>query len=175
MILRVVILIAVLIAGLLVFAATRPNTFRIQRSTTIAAPPEKIFALLDDFHNWPRWAPQDREDPSIKRIYSGAESGVGAISEWSGSGSTGAGRMSIIEADPPGKVTVKVDFLKPVEAHNINQFVLEPAGGTTVVTWSMHGSNLYMMKLMSIFTDMDKLMGKHFESGLQNLKVAAEK
>ena len=160
--LRIVVIIAVAIAAILafvvIFAATRPNTFRVQRSLTIDAAPERIFPLIDDFHNWARWAPQDKEDPSMKRTYSGAAFGTGAVSDWESSGNAGKGRMSIIESTPPARVVVKVDFVKPFTAHNLNEFVLE-SGPATKVTWTMQGSNLYVMKLMSTFVNMDRVMG----------------
>ena len=175
MILKIFAVIIVLIAAILVFAATKPDTFRIQRSIVIQAPPEKIFPLINDLHNWPQWAPQDREDPAIKRSFSGPQSGVGATSDWSGAGRTGAGRMVITESTAPKSIAVDVDWSRPFAARNINEFTLEPDGASTKVTWSMHGPNLYMMKLMSVFTNMDRMMGQHFDSGLQNLKQVAER
>jgi hypothetical protein len=176
-ILRIVLIVGVVIAAVLVFAASKPDAVQVSRSVTINASADKIFSLIDDFHNWPRWAPQDKEDPTIQRSYSGAVSGSGAISDWDSSGNAGKGRMAIIESAPPlkgvGKVVVKVDFVKPFTAHNVNEFTLEP-GSATTITWTMRGSNLYFMKLMSVFVNMDRMMGKHFEAGLQNLKTAAE-
>jgi uncharacterized protein YndB with AHSA1/START domain len=173
MFLRIVLIVAVVIAAVLVFAATRPNTFRVYRSLTINAPPERIFPLINDLHNWPRWAPQDRDDPTMKRTYSGAASGTDAVSDWAGKGSAGKGQMTIIDSTPLRRVVVKVDFVKPFVARNVNEFTLEP-GASTRITWTMQGSNLYFMKLLGIFVNMDRMMGKHFESGLQNLKRAAE-
>jgi uncharacterized protein YndB with AHSA1/START domain len=175
MLLKIILAILFLIAAILVFAATKPDTFRIQRSMVIQAPPEKIFPLINDLHNWPQWAPQDREDATMKRTFGGPESGVGATSTWSGSGNTGRGQMTITSSAPPGSVVVTVDFEKPFQAHNINEFMLEPDGASTRVTWKMHGPNLYVMKLMSVFTNMDRVMGKHFETGLENLKQVAQK
>ena len=174
MILRVAAVAVVVIGVVLVLAATRPNTFRVQREVAINAPPDKIFALVDDFHNWVRWAPQDKEDSTMQRTYRGAASGKGAISDWHSNGSAGTGRMEITESLPATRVLVKTDFAKPFEAHNINEFILEPATGATKVTWTMHGTNLYLMKVMGLFLNMDRMMGKHFESGLRNLKVLAE-
>jgi uncharacterized protein YndB with AHSA1/START domain len=175
MILRIVAIVAVLIAGVLLYAASKPNTFLIQRSITINAPPDRIFALVNDFHNWSVWAPQDKDDPTLTRTYSGPVSGKGAVSEWIGSGSSGRGRMSIVESQPPRDISVKVDFVKPFEAHNVNDFTIEPQGTLTTVTWRMQGTNVYAMKVMSIFLNMDRFMGKHFEAGLANLKAAAER
>ena len=139
---KVVIVLAVLVAAVLAYAATRPDMIRITRSTVIKASPEAIFALINDFHNWIRWAPQDREDPSMMRTHSGPTSGVGSISDWESKGSAGKGRMSIVEASPPTKISIKVDFVKPFEAHNLNQFTLEPDGSSTKVTWTMQGTNV---------------------------------
>jgi uncharacterized protein YndB with AHSA1/START domain len=174
MLFRALVLISALIAGVLIFAATRPDLIRIERSTTINAPPEKIFPLIDDFHNWSQWAPQDKGDITVKRTFSGSASGEGAVSDWTGTGNTGRGRMSITRSVPPTNVSVLVDWVKPFQAHNLNEFTLEPQGATTKVTWTMQGTNVYMMKLMSVFTNMDRFMGKHFEDGLANLKAAAE-
>jgi uncharacterized protein YndB with AHSA1/START domain len=174
MILKGLGVLVVLIAGVLIFAATKPGTFHIQRSVDIQAPPDKVFSLINNFHNWPQWEPQDN-DPTMKRTFSGTESGVGAMSDWSGAGRTGAGHMAITESTTPSSVIVAVDWQRPFTARNINQFTLEPEGSGTKATWSMQGPNLYMMKLMSVFTNMDRMMGEHFEEGLAKLKVAAEK
>jgi uncharacterized protein YndB with AHSA1/START domain len=174
MILKILLSIAVPIALILLFASTRSDSFRVQRSLSIAVPPEKIFALVDDFHNWTSWAPQDKEDATMKRTYSGPASGFGAISEWQSRGSAGSGRMSIAESARPTRIVIQTDFVKPFEAHNVNEFILEPEGAGTKVTWTMRGSNLYFMKVIGVFVNMDSMMGKHFEAGLQNLKALAE-
>jgi len=175
MILKIAIFVIILVATVLAYASSKPDTFRVQRSIIVNAPPDKVFALINDFHKWDTWAPQDQQDPTMHRTYSGPTEGTGAVSEWSGSGSTGKGRMAIIESVPPKMVSVKVDFVKPFEAHNVNEFVLEPAGDATKVTWNIDASNLYMMKVMSIFVNIQKEFGKHMESGLSSLKTAAEK
>jgi Polyketide cyclase / dehydrase and lipid transport len=174
MLLKIIIVVAVLLAIVLAFAATKPKIFSVQRSINIKASPDKIFPLINDFHNWGGWAPQDKEDRTMKRTYSGAVNGEGAVSEWVSSGSAGKGRMTIIKSTRPRMISVQVEFVKPFEAQNVNEFTLGPNGDFTTVTWAMHGTNLYVMKLMSIFTNMDSVVGKHFERGLGNLKAVAE-
>jgi uncharacterized protein YndB with AHSA1/START domain len=168
-------LLAVLVAALLIYAATKPDAFRIQRSTSINAPPERVFGLINDFHNWGAWSPWEKMDPALKRTYSGAPSGKGAVYEWEGNKKVGKGRMEIKEASPPSKVVIKLDFLKPFEAHNTAEFTMERQGDSTHVTWLMHGRQPYMIKVMSTFFSMDKMVGKDFETGLANLKNNAEK
>ena len=174
MVLKILLVVLAVVAAILIYAAAKPSTFHVERNVAIKASPEKVFPLINDLHNWPRWAPQDREDPTIKRTFSDATSGVGATSQWSGSGNTGQGLMTITESDPPRSVTIAVDWQRPFAARNINEFRLEPDGSGSRVTWSMTGPNLFIMKLMSVFTNMDRMMGQHFERGLQNLKADAE-
>ncbi|MGH9195493.1 MAG: SRPBCC family protein [Acidimicrobiia bacterium] len=171
----ITIIVVVLIAALLIYAATRPDTFRVQRATNIKAPPEKIFALINDFHSWGSWSAYEQKDPAMKRTYSGAANGEGAVYEWEGDKNVGTGRMEIMETSPPSKVTIKLDFVKPFEAQNIAEFTMEPEGDSTNVTWAMHGPSPYISKVIGIFINMDSMIGKDFETGLANLKTEAEK
>lgn len=171
----IVIIPVVLIAAVLIFAATKPDSFRIERAVIIKAPPEKIFALINDFHQWEAWSPWEKIDPALKRTYSGAPSGVGAVYEWDGNKDIGQGRMEIIESLPPSKVILKLDFVKPFEAHNNVEFTLTPQGDSTTVTQAMYGPSPYISKLMTLFFSMDKMVGEKYEEGLANLKAIAEK
>ena len=169
------IIIAVLIAGVLVLAATKPDTFRVQRAAGIKAPPEKVFALINDFKRWDAWSPWEKKDPAMKRTWGAVTSGKGAKYAWEGNSDVGQGSMEIAESVPSSKVTLKLDFVKPFEAHNIVVFTLEPKGGTTNVTWVMEGPVPYFAKIIHVFLDMDSMVGKDFEAGLASLKVIAEK
>lgn len=169
----IAIVVLVLIAGLLVYAATRPDSFSVERSVSIKAPPQKVFSLIDDFHNWGSWSPWEKLDPAMKKTYTGAASGQGAVYEWTGNSKVGQGRMEIVDASA-SKVTIKLDFLRPIEGHNVAEFNLAPQGDGTEVTWSMHGPSPYMAKLMGVFVSMDKMIGGDFEKGLANLKSVAE-
>ena len=170
----IALVIVVLVVAVLLYAATRPDTFRIQRATRINAPPEKIFALINDYHRWGSWSPYEKLDPDMKRTYSGAAYGTGAVYEWEGNSKAGKGRMEIADSLSPSQVAIKLDFVKPFEAHNLVQFTLQPTGGSTDVTWAMQGPSPYMMKLMHVFINMDRMVGKDFEVGLANLKAVAE-
>ena len=172
---KIAIVVLILIAAILAFAATKPNDFRVERSASIQAPPEKIFPLIDDFHNWPAWSPWEKLDPAMQRTLSGPASGPGAVYAWKGNSKVGQGRMEILQAAAPSRVAIKLDFLEPFEGHNTTEFVLQPQGSATQVNWAMYGPNTYMGKLMSVFMSMDKMIGKDFEAGLANLKAAAEK
>jgi uncharacterized protein YndB with AHSA1/START domain len=152
----------------------QPNNFRVARSQAIKAPPEKIYAYLVDFRSWPNWSPYEKKDPAMKRTLSGPPSGVGAVYAWDGNNDVGQGRMEIIEARPASRVAIKLDFIKPFEGHNRAEFTLEPRGDATQVTWAILGPRPFVSKVMCLFLDMDKMIGKDFEAGLANLKAAAE-
>jgi hypothetical protein len=174
MIESIVIVVTVLLASLLIFAATRPDTFRVERSAIINAAPEKIFPLINDFREWEPWSPWEKVDPALKRSYSGAASGKGAVYEWSGNKNIGQGRMEIVESSPPSKIKLRIDFIKPFEAHNTIEFTLIPQGGSTLVTQAMYGSSPFISKVMGIFCSMDKMVGQKYEEGLANLKAISE-
>ena len=166
---------AVLLVALLAFVATRPDSFDVARSTSIHAPPEKIFPLIDDLHAWGAWSPYERRDPNMKKTYSGSARGKGTVYEWSGNRDVGSGRMEIIESDPPSQVTLDLHFLEPFESRSTARFALTREADGTRVTWALHGPNSFMGKLMSLFFSTDDLVGKDFESGLAELKAIAER
>jgi hypothetical protein len=171
----IVVLLVVALAGILAFAATKPDTFGVRRMTSIKAPPEKIFPLINDFRRWESWSPYEKRDPAMKRTLGGAASGRGAIYEWNGNNKVGAGRMEILDAPAPSKITIKLDFMRPFEGHNTAEFTMDRNGDVTTVTWAMRGPNRYIGKVMGLFLDMDSMIGKDFETGLANLRAFAEK
>lgn len=168
-------LVAAAVAALLVMAAFRPDNFRLSRSISIAAPPEKVFALVNDLRRFNEWNPFAKQDPQNMIRYDAVTAGVGGAYQWQGEHS-GAGRMQITESVPPQRVTARLDFSKPFEAHNGVDFSVQPqADGGSTVTWTMRGPMPYLNRLMTLFFDMDKTVGKDFEAGLADLKVLAEK
>ena len=171
----IAITVAIAIAIVLILAATKPDTFSVQRATTVRAPPEKIFPSINDFHQWGTWSPWEDKDSAMKRTYSGAGSGKGAVYAWDGNKNVGTGRMEILEVSAPSKIVIKLDFFKPFEAHNTAEFTMLPQGDATSLTWLMHGPAPFMSKVMQVFMNMDKMVGKDFEAGLAKLKKLTER
>jgi uncharacterized protein YndB with AHSA1/START domain len=174
-IITIAIILAVAIAAILILASTKPDTFSIERSAVINAPAERIFSVLNDFHQWGGWSPWENKDPDMKRTYGGPERGRGAVYGWEGDKNVGTGRMEILEANTPSKLVIKLDFFKPFEAHNTAEFTMLPQGNATNVHWVMHGPVTFMSKVMTVFVNFDKMVGKDFEQGLANLKKLTEK
>jgi Polyketide cyclase / dehydrase and lipid transport len=168
-------LIVLAIAIVLILALTKPDIFRVQRVATIKAPAESIFSLINDFHRWGGWSPWETRDPAMKRTFSGAESGKGAVYAWDGNKNVGSGRMEILDTSVPSKITIKLDFFTPFEGHNTAEFTMLPQGDATNITWTMHGPASLMSKVMQVFINLDKMIGKDFETGLSNLKKLTAK
>lgn len=162
------------IIAIVVIAAMQPDTFRLERTIAIKAPPEKILAQVADFRAWGAWSPWEKKDPGMKRTFGGPERGKGATYAWEGNKDVGSGRMEILDAQPQ-KVAIKLEFLKPFEATNTAEFTLTPQGDTTTVTWAMFGPSNFIQKMMCLFMSMDKLVGPDFEAGLASLKAVSEK
>jgi uncharacterized protein YndB with AHSA1/START domain len=171
----IAVVVAVAIAAILILAAVKPGTFRVERSSSIKAPPEKIFPLINDFHQWESWSPYETKDPAMQRTFSGAASGKGAVYAWNGNNNVGSGRMEILDAPAPSKVVIKLDFFKPFEGHNTAEFTMLPQGDSTNVTWLMYGPSPFMAKIMHVFMNIDHMVGKDFAAGLANLKRITEK
>jgi hypothetical protein len=176
----IAVVLAIAIAAILILAASKPNTFSVERAISVKASPEKIFPLINDFHQWVSWSPYENKDPAMKRSYSGAESGKGAVYGWEGNSNVGAGRMEILEtqsleSSAASKILIKLDFFKPFEGHNTAEFTMLPQGDATNLNWVMRGPAPFISKLMQVFMNLDHMIGKDFEVGLANLKRLTEK
>jgi hypothetical protein len=168
------VVVVVAIAGILLYAATKPDSFRVQRVVLINASSDKVFPLINDIKAWTAWSPYEKKDPAMKRTYGAVTAGKGATYAWEGDKNVGQGSMEIVESGPR-KILLKLDFLKPFEAHNMGEFVLEPKGDSTSVTWAIYGPSPYMSKVIGTFMNIDDMIGRDFEKGLADLKAAAEK
>ena len=163
------------IAGVLVFALTKPDTFRVERSLAVKAPAGTIYPQVSDFRRWTAWSPYENRDPAMKRAFGGAAEGRGATYAWDGNNNVGAGHMEILEANGPSKLRIKLDFERPFEGHNTAEFTFVPQGDATLVTWAMYGPAPFLSKVMQVFINMDGMIGKDFEAGLAGLKKLTEK
>lgn len=150
------------------------DTYTVERSASIDAPPERIYDQVADFHNWTSWSPWEDLDPELKRTYSGAQSGTGAVYSWSGNRKAGRGRMEMTDVAPPSTVQIVVFFEKPFKARNETTISIAPEGSGSRVTWMMTGKKTLLTKAMGIFTSMDKMIGPDFEKGLKRLKATTE-
>lgn len=159
-----------IVSSILVFAATKPDTFRVERSMVIPAPPEALHTIISDFRTWEQWSPWEKLDPNMKKTFAGPVSGPGSSYAWEGNDDVGKGKMEILDSRQYESITIKLEFIEPFPVSNTTQFSFAPVEGGTKVTWAMYGNSPYISKLFSVFMDMDAMIGKDFDNGLQNLK-----
>ena len=171
---KVIISLAALIVIVAGIIATRASTFRVERTTRIDAPPDVVFALVNDLHAWDRWSPWAHLDPSMKLTYGGPPAGTGATYHWIGNDKVGEGDMRITESKPPQLVVLRLEFVKPMANLNHTDFTLKPDGTGTKVDWVMTGPLDFMGKGMDLFVGMDRMIGPDFEKGLASMRREAE-
>jgi Polyketide cyclase / dehydrase and lipid transport len=173
MIKTMLLLLLAALAGLLIYASTKPDTFAVQRSTLVAASPERLHLLINDIRQLNRWSPYIAKDPKIVLTYRGPAAGPGAAFDFKGNQEVGQGSITILSTAPL-HVGMRLDMLSPFEGHNLIDFTLEPQGAHTKVTWAMHGPSPYISKVMGVIFNMDQMIGRDFEAGLAKLKALAE-
>jgi uncharacterized protein YndB with AHSA1/START domain len=173
MVKKILLVLLVAIVGVLGYAATKPDTFRVERKAVVPAPPDRVYAMIEDFHRWGEWSPWEKLDPAMTRTHGGPAKGLGATYAWKGNDDVGEGRMEITEATAQGRVVIKLDFIDPFESSNVTTFTLTPVNGGTEVIWRMEGPMPYVSKLMDTVIGMDRMIGKDFEQGLANMQGVA--
>jgi uncharacterized protein YndB with AHSA1/START domain len=171
---KILIAVAVIIVVFLVVVALQPADFQVTRAETIAAPPETVFAQVNNFHNWRAWSPWEKLDPDMERTFSGEPAGEGAVYAWSGNSDVGEGNMTITESRPNDLIRLKLEFIKPMAGTSDTEFNFKPEGDGTHVTWTMAGKNNFIAKAFCLFMNMDKMIGGQFEEGLTSMKKVAE-
>ncbi len=171
----VLVVLLVAVAGFLAFVASRPGSFRVERTTSVAALPERIYPLVADLRRMDEWSPWDELDPSMKKQFSGDPAQPGAGYSWAGNDQVGEGKMTILEVSPPTRVTFRLEFLKPHQSVATTGFQLVPDGSATKVSWNMEGKLSFMEKLVGVFMDMEGMIAKDFDAGLAGIKAIAER
>lgn len=171
---KILLVLVVAVAGFLAFAATRPDTYHVERSIKIDAPPSVVFSQLENLKAWEAWSPWEKRDPAMKKTFEGPPVGVGSAYSWEGK-EVGAGKMTITGSEPPRQLKLRIEFIKPFKATAAVAFTLASAGDkATGVTWAMDGTNDLIGKVFGIFMNMDQAVGGYFEKGLASLKTLAE-
>lgn len=163
-----------MIGSFLALILLQPSDYQIARTTTISAPPQDVFAQIDDFHRWQAWSPWAERDQKAKVSFDGPASGKGAVFAWSGNNEVGEGRMTLVESQPGVLVKIRTDFVKPFVGSSYSDFTLKPEGEGTSLTWSMSGQNDFIGKAICLFVSMDKVLGGEMAKGLAGIKRIAE-
>jgi uncharacterized protein YndB with AHSA1/START domain len=171
---KILIALSVLVVAFLGVVAMQPSDFRVTRSAVLAAPPEVVFAQVNDFHNWEAWSPWADLDPQAKETFEGPDRGEGAVLHWDGNSEVGAGNMTITESRPHELILIRLEFIRPFAGVSTTEFAFQPEGEGTKVAWTMSGKNDFIGKAISLFLDCEKLVGEQFEEGLENMRAIVE-
>lgn len=174
---KLLFILGILVAAIAIFAvvvAMQPADYKVVRTASIGASPDKVFAQVNDFHKWEAWSPWAKIDPAAKYTYDGPTAGIGAIFTWAGNKQVGEGRMTVTESRPTDLIRIKLEFIKPFPSDCLTEFSFKPEGNNTIVTWAMSGTKNFMSKAVCMFINMDKMVGGDFEKGLASMKTVAE-
>lgn len=174
MIAKILLIVALVIAGFVVVVVLQPSSFRIERSASLAISPADAFAQVNDLRRYAQWNPWGKLDPAMKTTFAGPSAGQGAIMEWSGNNQVGAGRITVAESRANERVTYALDFLEPLPSTSTAEFTFQAQGDRTLVTWAMFGERSFIPKAFGLFMDMDKMLGGFFEQGLADLEANAK-
>ena len=171
---KILIAVAAIVAIFLIVVAMQPSEFRVERSTTIAAPAETVFAQVNDLHKWDAWSPWAKLDPDAKISFEGPDAGTGAIAKWTGNSQVGEGTMTVTESKQNELIKINTDIVKPMEVSNVTEFTFKPEGAQTHVTWTVSGHQNFIGKAFCLVMNGKKMMGGMLEKGLSQLKSVAE-
>jgi hypothetical protein len=171
---NILVVLAIVIVAFVVVVALQPDDFKVSRSATIGATPAVVFAQVNDFRKWESWSPWAKLDPAMKQSFEGSSSGEGATYSWSGDSKVGEGKMTLIKSQPPELIHIRLDFEKPMKGTNLTEFIFQPEGQGTLVTWTMSGRQNFVQKAFCLVMNGKKMVGKEFEKGLAQMKAVSE-
>lgn len=150
------------------------KTYVVERSQIINATPEALFEQIANLRNWTRWSPWEKLDSNMEKSYEGEDGIVGSTYAWKGNKKVGEGKMTLAKLEGTDAVTVELAFIKPFKALSSSRFALTPKANGTKIVWTMTGQHNWLSKVMGVFMNMDKMLGKDFDEGLNNLKTLVE-
>jgi hypothetical protein len=163
------------VAGLKNVLEARSNmeAYRVERSTTIAAPDLFVLAEIMDFREWSEWLPREKLDPDLKRVFSGSDAQPGSTYLWSGNDEVGSGRVSMISSSAE-RVVLEVEVEHPIDSVSDVVFTLVPEGAGIRLVWTMTGEKDASGTAFTLLGSSPEELGREMEAGLANLKALAE-
>jgi hypothetical protein len=168
---KILLVIAIIVVGIIIVSRFQPDSYTVERSSTIEAPPEVVFAEVNDFSKWQKYNAWADTDPNAVYTYNETPRGVGASCSWKGNSDMGAGQMTILESRPNAYVKVDLEFIEPFEGKAITEYVLAPVNGGTQITQRMTSEHNFFSKIMCLFMDMDQMIGEKFEEGQRRMQA----
>jgi hypothetical protein len=168
-----------IIAGILVMtiilAALGPKTYDVSRSIVIEKPIEDVFNYIKFVKNQNHWSPWKLKDPEMHQEYMGEDGTVGFRAYWKGNKQVGEGSQTITVVTENERLETRLVFLKPFKSESTGYYTFERhSDQRTNLVWGFHGRNKFPATMYMLFFNMDKVVGKDFSEGLENVKKLLE-
>jgi hypothetical protein len=151
----------------------RTETYRAERSTTIAAPDVFVLGEIMDFREWAKWFPREQLDPEMRRIFSGTDASPGATYLWSGNAAVGAGRLTMISSSAE-KVELEVELERPTDSVSDMVFTLTSEDANVRVVWTVTGEKNSFGMASTLLGSPPDAIGHEMEVGLAAMKALVE-
>ena len=138
----------------LAVVATRPSAYHVERKLEIPAPPDLVFGVLNDLHQFAGvfvlfGSPLEQQDPNMQKTFEGPAAGGGQSYAWKGNKDVGRGKMTIQESVPGQKVGLQLEFMEPMKSTSTCALTLAGTPTGSVVMWSMDGNHIFIGKAMA--------------------------
>jgi hypothetical protein len=164
--------IGIIIVLFLIVSLFMPKTFDVQRSITIKAPAEKVFAEVNDFSNMDHWSPWKDYDPNAKATVEGMTDEPGYKYSWSSENkNVGNGSLTRITTDQNKSITNELYFAD-FKMKSTNYWNFENTDEGIKVTWGDKGELPFLFRFIGPM--MEKGMTPDFEKGLNRMKEYCE-
>lgn len=168
-------IVLVLVVLVIILALIAPKSYNVNRSIVINKPLPHVFSYLKYLKNQDNWSPWAEKDPNMKKTFTGTDGEIGFVSSWIGNKDVGEGEQEITGIEENKVINSQLRFLKPFKSTSDAYLTVDKDGENTKVTWGFAGKNKFPMSIMMLFMNMDKMIGKDFEYGLNKLKGILEK
>lgn len=174
---RIGIFLLIIIAIPLITALFIDGNYQVERKIQIAKSNKEVFDYIKFLKNQGEYSVWQRMDPKMKKTYTGTDGSVGFVSAWkSKNEDVGVGEQEIVKILEGKRIDFKLRFKEPFEAEDDAYMTTEAMGeNKTLVKWGFKGAMPYPMNFMLLFMDMEEMLGKDLQGGLDNLKKVLEK
>ncbi|HEX9150497.1 MAG TPA: SRPBCC family protein [Flavobacterium sp.] len=166
-----------IIAIALIIALFLPKNYAVEREITINQPKDSVFNYVKYLKNQDEFSVWSKKDPAMKKTFKGTDGTVGAIAAWdSKDKNVGVGEQEIKKITEGERIDFELRFKVPFESTD-NAYIITEAmsPNQTKVKWGFNGKMPYPMNLMLPIMNMEKMLGKDLQDGLNNLKIVLEK
>lgn len=174
---KILILLAVFIVLLLVLGLFTRKSYSVEREITINKPKQEVFDFVKFIKNQNTFNKWVLLDPKMRKDYRGTDGTVGFVYAWdSDNKDVGKGEQQITKIAEGERIDFEIRFEKPFASTAPAYMITESISqNQTKVKWGFSGTMAYPMNIMLLFVNIEDMLGKDLDTGLQNLKGILDK